>query len=99
MAGRQLLNDFLVRRSLKLRPAIDSNSFDFIRGYLYYEQALSFQVAIGVMTDGGQLLSRDIEDSGFPKGKLILAGLRGRQLPVIVYAFAEYVSQVLERDE
>jgi DNA-binding transcriptional LysR family regulator len=99
MAGRQLLNDYLVRRSLKLRPAVESNSFDFLRGYLYYEQALSFQIAIGVMTDGGQLLSRGIEDSGFPKGKLVLASLRGRQLPVVVYAFAEYISQVFASEE
>lgn len=99
MAGRQLLNDYLVRRSLKLRPAIESNSFDFLRGYLYHEQALSFQIAIGVMTDGGQLVSREIEDSGFPKGKLVLASLRGRQLPVIVYAFAEYISQVFANGE
>lgn len=51
------------------------------------------------MTDGGQLIGRDIEDSSFPKGKLVLAGLRARQLPVIVYAFAKYISQVFASDK
>ncbi len=32
-----------------------------------------------------------IEDRGFPRGELVPANLRGRQLPVIAYAFAEFL--------
>ncbi len=91
IGGRQLLERFLARSSVKLRPMVESNSFEFLRGCLYHEQAISFQIAIGAVTDGGELVAREIEDRGFPRGQLTLASLRGRQLPVIAYAFAEHV--------
>jgi len=90
-AGRQLLDAFLARRSIKLHPVIESNSFEFLLGYLEYEQALTFQIEIGVKREGGQLVSREIEDRGFPSANLVLASLQHRQLPVIAYAFADYI--------
>ena len=89
--GRQLLDRFMARSSLKLRPVVESNSFEFMRGYLYYEQAISFQIAIGAVTDGGKLVYREIADRGFLRGQLVLASLRNRQLPVIAHAFAEHL--------
>ena len=53
IGGRQLLERFLARSSVKLRPVVESNSFEFLRGCLYHEQAVSFQIAIGAVTDGG----------------------------------------------
>ncbi len=95
IGGRQLLDRFMARSSLKLRPVVESNSFEFLRGYLYYEQAISFQIAIGAVTDGGQLINREIADRGFPGGQLVLASLRGRQLPVIAHAFAAHLTAAL----
>jgi DNA-binding transcriptional LysR family regulator len=89
IAGRQLLERFLARSSVKLQPVIESNSFEFLRGCLYHEQAVSFQIAIGAVTDGGQIAVREIEDRGFPRGHLVLAHLRGRPLPVVAHAFAQ----------
>ena len=91
IGGRQLLDRFLARSSIKLRPIVESNSFEFMRGYLYHEQAISFQIAIGAVTDGNALVAREITDRGFPKGQLVLACLRNRQLPVIAHAFAEHL--------
>lgn len=91
IGGRQLLDRFLARSSIKLRPVVESNSFEFMRGYLYHEQAISFQIAIGAVTDGGQLVAREIADRGFPRGQLVLASLRNRQLPVVAHAFAEHL--------
>lgn len=91
IAGRQLLDAFLARRSIKLRPVIESNSFEFLLGYLEHEQALSFQIEIGINRQGGQLVSKEIEDRGFPSANLVLASLQNRQMPVIAYAFAEYI--------
>jgi DNA-binding transcriptional LysR family regulator len=87
-AGRQLLERFMVRSSVKLRPLIESNSFEFLRNCIYYEQAISFQVAVGAVSDNGELVAREIEDRGFPKGQLVLASLAGRNLPVVAHAFA-----------
>ena len=88
LGGRQLLEQFLVRSSIKLRPAVESNSFEFMRGYLIHEQGISFQIAIGAVIEGDNLVAREIVDRGFPRGQLVLACLRGRQLPVIAHAFA-----------
>jgi DNA-binding transcriptional LysR family regulator len=93
IGARQMIESFLAEKSLKLRPCIESNNFEFLRGYLYQEQALSFQIAIGAVTDGGQLVSKEIGDRGFPKGHLVLASLRGRQLPVIAHVFAEHLKK------
>ncbi|WP_459624136.1 LysR family transcriptional regulator [Burkholderia sp. 3C] len=96
IGGRQLLDRFLSRRSFRLHPVVECNSFEFLRGYLHYEQALSFQIHIGAGSESGEYVSRDIEDRGFPKGTLALASLRGRQLPVIAYSFIEHLKQGLE---
>jgi LysR substrate binding domain len=85
--GRQLLERYLVRSSLKLRAVIESNSFEFLRGCLHHAQAISFQIAIGAVSDGGEIVAREIIDRQFPGGHLVLAHLRGRQLPVIAHAF------------
>jgi len=85
--GRRLLERFLVRSSLKMRAVVESNSFEFLRGCLHHENAISFQIAIGAVSDGGQLVSREITDRHFPGGHLVLAHLRGRQLPVVAHAF------------
>ncbi|NQW82012.1 MAG: LysR family transcriptional regulator [Polaromonas sp.] len=98
IGGRQLLDQFLTRSSVKLRPVVESNSFEFMRGYLYHEQAITFQIAIGAVTDGGALVAREIADRGFPKGQLVLASLRNRQLPVVAYAFAEHLRKTLETE-
>jgi DNA-binding transcriptional LysR family regulator len=99
IGGRQLLDRFLARSSVKLRPVVESNSFEFMRGYLYHEQAITFQIAIGAVTDGDALVAREISDRGFPKGLLVLASLRGRQLPVIAHAFAEHLRAALAADD
>ncbi len=94
-AGRQLLERFLTRSSMKLRPVVESNSFELLRNCVYHEQAITFQIAIGAVTDGGRLVSREIEDRGFPRSQLVLAHLAGRQLPVIAHAFSEHLQQAL----
>ena len=96
LGGRQLLEKFLAGTSLKLRPAIESNSFEFLRGCLYHGHAVSFQIAIGMVEDGGALVARPLEDRNFPQGRLALAALRGRQLPVIAHAFAEHLKAALQ---
>jgi DNA-binding transcriptional LysR family regulator len=93
--GRQLLERFLARSSTKLHAMVESNSFEFLRGCLDDRQSISFQMSIGAETDDRVIVARDIEDRGFPKGELVMASLRGRQLPVIAYAFAEFLGKRL----
>lgn len=99
LGGRQLLENFLVRSSVKLRPAVESNSFEFMRSYLVHEQGISFQIAIGAVIEGDELVAREIADRGFPRGQLVLACLRGRQLPVIAHAFADDLITALHKHQ
>jgi DNA-binding transcriptional LysR family regulator len=96
-AGRQMLERFLLRRSIEFKPTVESNSFELLRGCLYHQNALTFQFESGAMTDGGELVTREIEDRGFPLGHILMARLAKRQLPVIAHAFAEHVLSRLER--
>ena len=93
--GRQLLERFLARSSIRMPAMVESNSFEFLRGCLLDRQSISFQMAIGAPTDDRDFVAREIEDRGFPRGELVLASLRGRQLPVIAYAFAEFLRKRL----
>ncbi|MBL0730647.1 LysR family transcriptional regulator [Piscinibacter sp. HJYY11] len=96
IAGRQLIERFLARSSLKLQPVVESNSFEFLRGCLYHGQAITFQISVGVVTDGGELVARRIEDRQLAHGRLVLARLRGRQLPVIAHTFGEHLIKTLQ---
>ena len=78
-----------------MNAMVESNSFEFLRSCLEDRQSISFQMAIGAASDDRNIVARDIEDRGFPKGELVLASLRGRQLPVIAYAFAEFLRKRL----
>jgi DNA-binding transcriptional LysR family regulator len=89
--GRQMLERFLARSSQNLSPVVESTGFEFLRGYLLHEHAISFQFEIGATSHRGEFVAREIEDRGFPRGQLVLAQLRGRQLPVISHTFAEHV--------
>lgn len=64
--------------------------------YLLYEQAISFQIAIGAVVQGEDLVARELADRAFPRGQLVLASLRGRQLPLVAYAFAEHLRKAMD---
>lgn len=93
LGGRQLLERYLARTSVKLRPIVESNSFEFLRGCLHHGHAISFQIGIGVVSEGGEIVAREITDRQFPVGNLMMAHLRGRQLPVIAHAFMDYAKK------
>lgn len=96
-AGRELLERYLARSSVKLRASIESNSFEFLRGCLHHGHAISFQMAIGAISKEDEIVARPITDRQFPGGHLVLAHLRGRQLPVIAHAFIAHAVSALER--
>lgn len=93
--GRQMLERFLARSSVRLRPVIESNSFEFLRSCLDDRETISFQIAIGAVTGASGLAARVVDDAGFPRGDLVLAYLAERQLPTIAHAFAEAVRDAM----
>ena len=95
IGGRQLLEQYLSRRSMKWSPNIESNSFEFLRNCLCNNNAISFQIAVGAIGEGQDLVARPIGDRNFPNGSLVLASLRGRQLPIIAHTFAQHLRLML----
>lgn len=88
---RQLLSRFLARSSLRLNPALESNSFELLRYSLYDQRSVSFTLGLGTDLHNKNIVTRNISDSAFPVGRLTLAALNGRQLPLSAYSFIDLV--------
>lgn len=95
--GRLLLEDAMIKTSLELEPVIESNSFDFLKKYVLNEQAITFQIPIGLpqAKDKSQLVSKVIRSTDVHDGFLYLGHRRGRTLPVASARFADQLSQTL----
>jgi len=100
--GRQILEEALARKSQKLTPTLETNSFELLRAYVRSQPAVTVQFAIGAPTDATAqalapgLVSRPLDRRDVPAGRLVLAQLRGRTLPVAAAKFADFVARRLD---
>lgn len=98
--GRLLLEEAISKTSLVLEPTIESNSFDFLKKYVQNEQAITFQIAIGLPSDDLDegLVSKQIRSTDLSDGFLYLGQRRGRTLPVASARFADQIAQTLAQN-
>jgi len=98
IGGRQLLDEVTARSGLTFNVAAESNSFEMLRGVVSQANLISFQIAIGTLSDGNKLdlVAREIDDRDVPKANLVFGQLRGRNLPVATAVFAERIIYKLE---
>lgn len=91
---RTLLEAAAKRKSLRLQPVVQSDSFDFLRNFARTNSAISFQIQIGLPTDGQEhgLVSRPISARDVPSGLLYLGQLRGRTLSVAATRFVDQLT-------
>lgn len=94
---RNLIDIALLRSSLSLNVAIESDSFEFLRRYPAKEHLLTFQIPIGLPSLEGQddICARPLDSRDMPEGVLFLCQLKGRTLPVAVAKFAEQLKKTL----
>lgn len=94
---RNVLETAVLRSSMKLQPVIESDSFEFLRHYARQENAISFQIPIGISagTKAGDDVSCPIDTRDVKPGVLYLGQLRGRALPVAVSRFATQITAAL----
>jgi DNA-binding transcriptional LysR family regulator len=88
---RSLLDAAATRKNVRLSPAVEAESFEFLRHVVLHGQAIAFQIAVGLPPeDGGNktITSRPIHPRDVPAGRLHLAQLKGRSLPVAAARFA-----------
>jgi hypothetical protein len=94
---RALLEPAAARGSRPLRPIAESDSFDFMRHYVRHENAIAFQIPIGLeMKPEHGLVSRPLSTRDVPPGALLLGQMRGRTLPVASARFAQGLAKALE---
>ncbi|MCG8380745.1 MAG: LysR substrate-binding domain-containing protein [Gammaproteobacteria bacterium] len=94
---RHLLDMAARRRLLKFQPAIESDNFEFLRSAVAAEDALTFQIPIGLPAnlEALGLIMRPLAEQDVPPGVLEVGQLRGRILPVAASRFAEQVLRAL----
>lgn len=95
---RHLLELATGGRSLRLQPSVESDSFEFLRHYVLHENALSFQIPVGLQAHPDtRLVVRPVSQRDVPAGRLYLGQMRGRTLPVASARFAVELAQALEQ--
>lgn len=94
---RHLLDIGAARRGLALNPVLETESFELIRHYVMEEDAVGFQIPIGLNPHRqGGLAHRPISEVDVPHGRLLLGQMRGRPLPVAPAKFASQLEAHLE---
>lgn len=98
IGGRQLLEEVLARTGLIFNVAVESNSFEMLRGLVSHAGLISFQIRIGTLPEGNKLglVAREIDGRDVPSAKLVFGRLRDRNLPIATAVFAENVRRRLE---
>lgn len=93
-AVRALLEAAVRRLSgIEIAPVVESESFDFMRHYGAWEDAISFQFPVGLnLVNDPQLVKRPLAKRDVAPGNLLLGQLRGRTLPV---ASARFMQQLM----
>ncbi len=93
---RHLLELGIRKLRRQFDPVVESDSFDLIRHYIQHEQAIGFQIPIGLKPPAdGALVFRPLAVRDVPVGHLFLGQRQGRTLPVASARFAMQLASVL----
>jgi DNA-binding transcriptional LysR family regulator len=94
---RHLLELAVRGKSRRLNPVVEADSFELMRQYVLFEDAVCFQIPIGLRpTPDNRLVVREIAPRDVPVGMLLLGQLKGRSLPVASAKFAHQLAAALE---
>lgn len=94
---RLLLDAAAARGSRAIAPVVEADSFDFMRHYVLHENAIAFQIPIGLkLWPGSGLTVRPLSSRDIPQGNLLLGQMRGRTLPVASARFAQGLRLALQ---
>ena len=91
--GRLLLQKSVSASSMKMEAALETNSFEFLKNYVLEENAVTFQIPIGLPEDErtSELVSRPIDTRDVFPGTLYFGQKRERTLPVASARFADQI--------
>lgn len=93
---RHLLGVAASRRGRTLNASVESESFEMIRHYVIHEDAIGFQIPIGLeMRDDNAITHRPMSVQDVSTGQLLLGQMKGRALPVASAKFAQQLALAL----
>lgn len=99
--GVRNILDFKANRALLgMQPAVESDSFEFLRNYVMNEGCISFQIEIGLpkITEELGLTARPLSKTDIPVGSMYLIQKKNRTLPSAAARFSEQLIQVLSQE-
>lgn len=95
---RHLLELGATRSGRTLTPAIETDSFELIRHYVMQEDAVGFQIPIGLSTSKQDTIAhRALSAKDVPFGQLLLGQMKGRTLPVASSKFGQQLVSALSQ--
>jgi DNA-binding transcriptional LysR family regulator len=98
---RALLETRARQSALALVPAVESDSFEYLRYQAEQEGILTFQIEIGLPANLSRagLISRMLDKNDVPPGVLYLGQLKNRALPVAAAQFANQLAAAMDASE
>lgn len=95
---RHLLELGATRSGRTLTPTIETESFELIRHYVTQEDAVGFQIPIGLSAQKQDTIAhRALSEKDVPSGRLLLGQMKGRSLPVASSKFGQQLVAALAR--
>jgi DNA-binding transcriptional LysR family regulator len=93
---RFLMDRTLMTSVFGLKPVIEADSFEFLRGITEYEDVLTFHIPISLPSrPPAGLTYRPLDSRDVEQGRLSVGYLKGRTLPVAAATFLEHVCSAL----
>ncbi|MDF1727765.1 MAG: LysR family transcriptional regulator [Sulfitobacter sp.] len=95
---RHLLETAAAYKGHSLTPMIETESFDLIRHYVTQEDAVGFQIPIGLsMAEQDSIAHLPLSKKDIPPGRLLLGQMKGRTLPVASAKFGQQLVAALDQ--
>ena len=95
---RNLLELAAAGKGRTLRPIVETESFDLIRHYVSCENAVGFQIPIGLSPEKQiSIAHAPLSEKDIPMGRLLLGQMKGRTLPVASAKFSQQLAAALEK--
>jgi len=95
---RHLLELGATRIGRTLSPAVETESFELIRHYAAHEDAVGFQIPIGLnVAQQDTIAHRPLSEQDVPFGRLLLGQMKGRALPVASAKFGQQLVAALSQ--
>ena len=94
---RHLMDTAAALKGQTLNPILETESFDLIRHYVTNENAVGFQIPIGLsVLEQESIAHLPLSERDIPIGRLLLGQMKGRALPVASAKFGQQLVTALD---